>query len=109
MKFKSVPYNVGVQKARSGRSFAAQLNLTNNPDRSSLVQLYLGPFMWMDLRVLLTLSNEDAATARRPPTRTCSPSPRSDQVVAVGLRCGKANTKTPRFFGEARSGVHSRQ
>ena len=59
-------------------------------------------------------SNEDAATARRPPSRTCSPSPRSDQVVAVGLRCGrptltlraghkvvvglrcgKANTKTP--------------
>ena len=30
----------GVQKARSVRSFAAQLNLTNNPDRSSLVQLY---------------------------------------------------------------------
>jgi len=40
-------------KARSIRSFAAQLNLTNNPDRSSLVQLYLGSFMWMDLRVLL--------------------------------------------------------
>ena len=30
----------GVQKARSVRSFAAQLNLTNNSDRSSLVQLY---------------------------------------------------------------------
>ena len=39
-------------------------------------------------------SNEDAATARRPPKRTCSPSPRSDQVVAVGLRCGKVYSKT---------------
>ena len=38
-------------------------------------------------------SNEAAATARRPPKRTCSPSPLSDQVVAVGLRCGKANSK----------------
>ena len=41
-------------------------------------------------------SNETAATARRPPKQTCSPSPLSVQVVAVGLRCGKANTKTPR-------------
>ena len=40
---------------QSVRSFAAQLNLTNNPDRSSLVQLYLGPSMWMDLRALLLL------------------------------------------------------
>ena len=39
-------------------------------------------------------SNEDAATARGPPSRTFSPSPRSDQVVAVGLRCGKANYNT---------------
>ena len=39
-------------------------------------------------------SNGDAATARRPPKRTCSPSPLSDQVVSVGLRCGKANSKT---------------
>ena len=37
---KSVPYKLGdVQKARSVRRFAAQLNLTNNPDRSSLVQI----------------------------------------------------------------------
>ena len=43
-------------------------------------------------------TNEAAATARRPPTRTCSPSPLSSHVVAVGLRCGKANTKTPRSF-----------
>ena len=41
-------------------------------------------------------SNEAAATARRPPKRTCSPPPFSDHLVAVGLRCGKANTKTPR-------------
>ena len=27
----------------------------NIPDRLSLVQLYLGSFMWMDLRVLLPL------------------------------------------------------
>ena len=33
-------------------------------------------------------SNEDAATVRRLPSRTCSPFPRSDQGVAVGLRCG---------------------
>ena len=46
---------VGVQKAISVRSFAPQLNLTNNPDRSSLVQLYLGSFMWIDPRVLLFL------------------------------------------------------
>ena len=38
--------------------------------------------------------NEAPASARRPPRRTCSPSPRSDQVVAVGLRCGKASFKT---------------
>ena len=44
-----------VQKARSVRSYAAQLNMTNDPDRSSLVQLCLGSFMWMDLRVLLLL------------------------------------------------------
>ena len=51
-----VPYKLGgVQKARSVRSLIAQLNLTNNPDRSSLIQLYLGSFMWMDLRVLLLL------------------------------------------------------
>ena len=63
-------------------------------------------------------SNESAATARRPPKRTCSPLPLSDHVravslrygkansktllrnqeVVVGLRCGKANTKTPRSF-----------
>ena len=35
---------INVQKARSVHRFAAQLNLTNNPDRSSLVQFYLGPF-----------------------------------------------------------------
>ena len=32
--------------------------------------------------------------ARRPPNQTCSPSRLSDHVVAVGLRCGKANSKT---------------
>ena len=31
----------GVQQARSVRSFAAQLNLTNNPGRSSLVKIYI--------------------------------------------------------------------
>ena len=41
-------------------------------------------------------SNEAAATARRPPRQTCSPALLSDQVVTAGLRCGKANTKTPR-------------
>ena len=46
----------GVHKARSGRSFAARLNLINNPDRSSLVQLCLGSLMWMDVRVLLLQS-----------------------------------------------------
>ena len=41
MKFESVPNQLGViQKARSVRSFAAQSNLTHNPDRSSLVRLY---------------------------------------------------------------------
>ena len=30
---------------------------------------------------------------RRPPKGTCSPSPLSDHVVGVGLRCGKANSK----------------
>ena len=39
-------------------------------------------------------SNEAAATAHRPPKRTCLPSPRSDQVVSIALRCGKANSKT---------------
>ena len=59
LKLQSVPYKLGgVQKARSVRSFPARLNLTNNPDRSSLVQLYLGSFMWMDLRVLLLSSQE---------------------------------------------------
>ena len=38
-------------------------------------------------------SNEAAATARRPPTRTCSPSHISDHVVAVGLKCGMVNSK----------------
>ena len=62
--------------------------------------------------------NEAAVTARRLFTRTCSSSPLPDQAVAVGLRCGtadprtlflttrwrsilrcgKANTKTPRSF-----------
>ena len=41
LEFLSVHYKLGgVQKARSVRSFAAPLNLTNSPDRSSLVQLY---------------------------------------------------------------------
>ena len=50
----SVRYKLGdVQKARSVGSFASQLDLTNDPDRSSLVQLYLGSsVMWMNLRVL---------------------------------------------------------
>ena len=39
-------------------------------------------------------SNTAAATARRPPKRTCSPSPLSDHLVAVDLRCGKANSNT---------------
>ena len=39
-------------------------------------------------------NNEAAATARRPLKRTCSSSPLSDKVVAVGLRCGKANSNT---------------
>ena len=63
-------------------------------------------------------SKEAAATARRSLKRTCSPPPLPDHVVAVGLRygkansktllrnqevvvglrCGKANTKTPRSF-----------
>ena len=63
-------------------------------------------------------SNEAAATARRPPKQRCSPSPLFDHVVAVvlrfesansqtllsghevavGLRCGKASTETPRYF-----------
>ena len=48
LKFKSVPDKLGgVQRARSVRRFAAQINLTCNLDRSSLVQLYLGSFMWM--------------------------------------------------------------
>ena len=37
--------------------------------------------------------NEDVWTARHPPKRTCSPSLLSDHVVAIGLRCGKANSK----------------
>ena len=50
------PYKLGgVQKTRSVRSVAAQSNVTNTPDRSSLVQIYLGSFMWMELRVLLRL------------------------------------------------------
>ena len=40
-------------------------------------------------------NNKDAATARHPLTRKCSPSSRSDQVATVGLRCGKAISKTP--------------
>ena len=43
----------GAQKTIAVRNFAAQLNLTNNPGRSSLVQIYLRTFMWMDVRVLL--------------------------------------------------------
>ena len=35
-----------------------------------------------------------AAPARRPPKRTCSSSPLSEHVVAVGLRCEKANSRT---------------
>ena len=38
--------------------------------------------------------NEAAAMARQPPKRTCSPPPRPDHVVAVGLRCEKAISKT---------------
>ena len=37
-------------------------------------------------------NNTDAATARRSLTRKCSPSPRSDRVATVGLRCGKASS-----------------
>ena len=37
-EFQSVPYKLGVMKARSVRSLAARLNLTDNPGRSSLVQ-----------------------------------------------------------------------
>ena len=40
-------------------------------------------------------SSEAAATARHSLKRTCSPPPLPDHVVAVGLRCGKANSKTP--------------
>ena len=51
-------YKLGaVQKARYVRGLAARLILTNNPDRSSLVQLYFGSFMWMDLPVLLLLQS----------------------------------------------------
>ena len=46
-----------VQKARSVRSFAARLEWTYSPDRSSLDQLYLGSIMWMDLRALLLLQS----------------------------------------------------
>ena len=45
-----------LQKARSVRSFAVQLNLTKNPGRSSLVQIDIGSFMWMELWVLLLFS-----------------------------------------------------
>ena len=43
------------ERRRSVRSLAAQINFTNNPDRSPLVQRFLGSFMWMDLRVRLLL------------------------------------------------------
>ena len=42
-------------------------------------------------------SNIAAVTARRLFTRPRSSPPLADQAVAVGLRCGKANTKTPRY------------
>ena len=41
-------------------------------------------------------SNEVVATVRRLLQRMCSTFPLSDHVLAVGLRSGKANTKTPR-------------
>ena len=43
-------------------------------------------------------SKKIAAPARRSTQRACSPLPFHDHVVAVGLRCGKANTKKPRSF-----------
>ena len=49
--------------------------------------------------------NKDAATARRPLTRKCSPSPRSDRVATVGLRCGKASSKTPTSGHEVAVGL----
>ena len=80
----AVPLSRGINSVTGGRvSNAAPLNHGTCASRAAPLSH-------------ASLSNEDAATARRPPRRTCSPSPRSDQVVAVGLRCGKANTKTPR-------------
>ena len=43
-------------------------------------------------------SNIAAVTARRLYTQMFLSSPLLDQAVAVGLRCGKANTKAPRSF-----------
>ena len=40
-------------------------------------------------------TNENAAPIRRCSRQTCSPLPLTDHVVAIGLRCGKTNSKTP--------------
>ena len=80
----AVPLSRGINSATGGRvSNAAPLN----HGRGACASGAASPSH-------ASRSNEDAATARRLPSRTCSPFPRSDLVVAVGLRCGKANSNT---------------
>ena len=79
----AVPLSRGINWATGGRvSNAAPLNYGTGAGASRAAPLSYAP-----------RSKEDVATARRLSKRTCSPSPPSDQVVAVGLRCGKANSK----------------
>ena len=84
----AVPLSRGINSATGGRvSNAAPLNQGTGACASRAVPLSHAP-----------RRKQDVATARRPPTRTCSPSPGSpspgsDQVLAVGLRCGKPNSK----------------
>ena len=79
-----VPLSRGINSATGGRvSNAAPLNY----GRGACASRAAPPSH-------ASRSNEAAATARRPFKRMCSLSPLSDHVVPVGLRCGKANSKT---------------
>ena len=91
----AIPLSRGLNSATGGRvSNAAPLNHHTGAYASRTAPLSHA-----------SCSKEDAATVRRPPKRTCSPSLRSDQVVAVGLRCGKANSKPLRAGHEVAVGL----
>ena len=80
----AVPLSRGINSATGGRvSNVAPLNYGTGACASRAAPLSHAP-----------RSKEDVASARRLSKRTCSPSPLSDHVVAVGLRRERANYKT---------------